>query len=90
MPLIPMGIASQRGPASSRDQRCAHAAGPVLRCSMMRMLTVSIEMVSVLTTRRGGWGAAETPRPGPAPGVKVCGAPAQNFFCTTLRGCSAP
>ncbi len=24
------------------------------------------------------------------PTVFVCGAPARNFFCTTLRGCSAP
>jgi hypothetical protein len=31
-----------------------------------------------------GWGAAETPRPGPARGMKVCGGPARNFFSAAV------
>jgi hypothetical protein len=64
IPLIPMGIASRRkdahttnthghlmskGTRAPRFERQARPDGPVLRCSMVRVLTVSIEIVSVLT-----------------------------------------
>jgi hypothetical protein len=46
---------------------------------MISVRTVGPGIVSVRMTRRGGRGA-ETPRPGPAQGVKVCGGPAQIFL----------
>ncbi len=71
IPLIPMGISSRRkdahapntpghlmskGTRAPRFERQAHPAGPVLRCSMISVLMVGIEMVSVLTfsVRPGG------------------------------------
>ena len=82
MPLIPMGIASWRKDAHTpnthghlmsartrimaRTSAARHPAGPVLRCSMASVRSVSVRIVSVLTTRRGGEGGRRRP-PGQGP-----------------------